>query len=59
MLRLQAQGCHNIDFVTPGYVAAQILAAVNIAAEQGLRLPLVCSCAIRCWPTPFPAWKRC
>ena len=40
MLRLQAQGCHNINFVTPSHVVAQILAAVNIAAEQGLRLPL-------------------
>lgn len=41
MLRLQAQGCHNINFVTPSHVVAQILAAVNIAAQQGLRLPLV------------------
>ena len=41
MLRLQAQGCHNINFVTPSHVVAQILAAVKIAAEQGLRLPLV------------------
>ena len=41
MLRLQAQGCHNINFVTPSHVVAQILAAVKIAAEKGLRLPLV------------------
>jgi putative pyruvate formate lyase activating enzyme len=41
MLRLQAQGCHNINFVTPSHVVAQILAAVNIAAGEGLRLPLV------------------
>jgi len=41
MLRLQAQGCHNINLVTPSHVVAQILAAVNIAAEKGLRLPLV------------------
>ena len=41
MLRLQARGCHNINFVTPSHVVAQILAAVNIAAENGLRLPLV------------------
>lgn len=41
MLRLQAQGCHNINLVTPSHVVAQIIAAVNIAAEQGLRLPLV------------------
>ena len=41
MLRLQAQGCHNINFVTPSHVVTQILAAVNIAAKKGLRLPLV------------------
>jgi putative pyruvate formate lyase activating enzyme len=41
MLRLQALGCHNINLVTPSHVVAQILAAVDIAAEQGLRLPLV------------------
>ncbi len=41
MLELQAQGCHNINFVTPSHVVAQIIAAVAIAAEQGLRLPLV------------------
>ncbi len=41
MLALQAQGCHNINLVSPSHVVAQILAAVKIAAEQGLRLPLV------------------
>lgn len=41
MLRLQALGCHNINFVTPSHVVAQIIAAVRVAAEQGLRLPLV------------------
>jgi putative pyruvate formate lyase activating enzyme len=41
MLRLQAAGCHNINLVTPSHVVAQILTAVAIAAEQGLRLPLV------------------
>jgi len=41
MLRLQALGCHNINLVTPSHVVAQILAAVKIAAEQGLCLPLV------------------
>ncbi len=41
MLQLQAQGCHNINFVTPSHVVAQIIAAVEIAARQGLRLPLV------------------
>ena len=41
MLELQAQGCHNINFVTPSHVVAQIIAAVGIAAEQGLEIPLV------------------
>jgi putative pyruvate formate lyase activating enzyme len=41
MLSLQQQGCHNINFVTPSHVAAQIIAAVQIAAQKGLRLPLV------------------
>jgi putative pyruvate formate lyase activating enzyme len=41
MLDLQAMGCHNINLVTPSHVVAQILAAVAIAADAGLRLPLV------------------
>jgi putative pyruvate formate lyase activating enzyme len=41
MLELQAYGCHNINLVSPSHVVAQILAAVEIAAENGLRLPLV------------------
>ncbi len=41
MLSLQALGCHNVNLVTPSHVVAQILGAVTIAAERGLRLPLV------------------
>ena len=41
MLRLQRQGCHNINFVSPSHVVAQIIAAVAIAAGEGLKLPLV------------------
>jgi putative pyruvate formate lyase activating enzyme len=41
MLALQAQGCHNINFVTPEHVVPQILEALLLAVEQGLRLPLV------------------
>jgi putative pyruvate formate lyase activating enzyme len=41
MLELQAAGCHNINLVTPSHVVPQILAAVMIAAQAGLRLPLV------------------
>jgi putative pyruvate formate lyase activating enzyme len=41
MLELQRRGCHNINLVTPSHVVAQILAAVSVAAQEGLRLPLV------------------
>jgi putative pyruvate formate lyase activating enzyme len=41
MLDLQERGCHNINLVSPSHVVAQILAAVEIAAGEGLRLPLV------------------
>jgi len=41
MLELQALGCHNINFVSPSHVVAPIIAAVLIAAQAGLRLPLV------------------
>jgi putative pyruvate formate lyase activating enzyme len=41
MLRLQDEGCHNINLVSPSHVVAQILEALVITAERGLRLPLV------------------
>jgi putative pyruvate formate lyase activating enzyme len=41
MLDLQKRGCHNINFVTPEHVVPQILEALPIAVEGGLRLPLV------------------
>jgi putative pyruvate formate lyase activating enzyme len=41
MLELERRGCHNINFVSPSHVVAAILAAVEIAAERGLALPLV------------------
>ena len=41
MLELQAQGCHNINLVTPEHVAPQIVQALPFAIEKGLRLPLV------------------
>jgi putative pyruvate formate lyase activating enzyme len=41
MLRLQERGCHNINFVTPEHVVPQILEALPLAIEGGLRLPLV------------------
>jgi len=41
MLELQARGCHNINFVTPEHVVPQVLEALPIAVERGLRLPIV------------------
>jgi putative pyruvate formate lyase activating enzyme len=41
MLELQARGCHNINWVTPEHVVPQILEALPLAVEGGLRLPTV------------------
>jgi putative pyruvate formate lyase activating enzyme len=41
MLRLQAQGCHNINIVTPTHYSPHIVRGLDIAAARGLRLPLV------------------
>ena len=41
MLELQADGCHNINFVTPEHVVPQIVEALPLAIERGLRLPIV------------------
>jgi putative pyruvate formate lyase activating enzyme len=41
MLDLQARGCLNINLVTPSHVVPQILAALVIAVDRGLHLPLV------------------
>jgi putative pyruvate formate lyase activating enzyme len=41
MLELQEQGCHNINLVSPSHVVPQILEALVLALEGGLRLPLV------------------
>jgi putative pyruvate formate lyase activating enzyme len=41
MLELQDIGCHNINLVSPTHVLPQILAAVLIAAQAGLAVPLV------------------
>jgi putative pyruvate formate lyase activating enzyme len=41
MLDLQARGCHNINWVTPEHVVPQILEALPLAVEGGLRLPIV------------------
>jgi len=41
MLELQARGCHNINFVSPTHFAPQMARSILLAAEQGLRLPIV------------------
>mgnify|MGYP003304084506 FL=1 len=41
MLDLQIRGCHNINFVTPEHVVPQIIEALPLAVQMGLRLPLV------------------
>jgi putative pyruvate formate lyase activating enzyme len=41
MLELQTIGCHNINWVTPEHVVPQILEAVPLALNGGLRLPIV------------------
>jgi putative pyruvate formate lyase activating enzyme len=41
MLELQRQGCHNINVVTPEHVVPQLIEALPIAVENGLRLPIV------------------
>ena len=41
MIELQNIGCHNINFVTPTHVVPQILKALPIAVEMGLKIPLV------------------
>ncbi len=41
MLRLQGDGCHNINFVTPEHVAPQLVEALALAVPRGLRIPIV------------------
>ena len=41
MLELQDRGCHNIGFVSPTHFAPQMARAILIAAENGLKLPIV------------------
>jgi putative pyruvate formate lyase activating enzyme len=41
MLELQAKGCHNIGFVSPTHFAPQMARAILIAAQNGLKLPIV------------------
>lgn len=40
-LDLQERGCHNINWVSPTHFAPQLVKALLIAAQRGLRLPIV------------------
>jgi putative pyruvate formate lyase activating enzyme len=44
MIRLQQQGCHNINIVTPTHIVPQLIHGVKIAAGRGLHIPLVYNC---------------
>jgi putative pyruvate formate lyase activating enzyme len=41
MLKLQEIGCHNINWVSPTHFAPQLVEALFIARESGLKLPIV------------------
>ncbi|HJQ68265.1 MAG TPA: radical SAM protein [Blastocatellia bacterium] len=40
-LELQGRGCHNINWVSPTHFASQLVKSLYIAAQRGLRLPVV------------------
>ncbi len=44
MLNLTRKGCHNINWVSPTHQLPQILAALEVAAEAGLDIPIVYNC---------------
>lgn len=44
MLRLERMGCHNVNFVTPTHVTPQVMQAILIARDRGLRVPIVYNC---------------
>jgi len=41
MINLSDRGCHNINFVTPTHMVPQILEALILAVDLGLKVPLV------------------
>jgi len=41
MLELQDKGCHNIGFVSPTHFVPQMARAILLAAEKGLRIPII------------------
>ena len=41
MLELQGRGCHNVNFVSPTHFAPQMARSILLAAQGGLRVPIV------------------
>ncbi len=44
MIELQELGCHNINLVTPTPWVPQIVEALSVASENGLKIPIVYNC---------------
>ncbi|MBN1602412.1 MAG: hypothetical protein JW915_12440 [Chitinispirillaceae bacterium] len=44
LLRLQNEGCHNINLVTATHFLPWVLKSLKIAAEKGLEIPIVYNC---------------
>jgi len=44
MLKLQKQGCHNINLVTPTHFIPQIYKSALISIEKGLSIPFLYNC---------------
>jgi putative pyruvate formate lyase activating enzyme len=44
MLDLQRQGCHNINWVTPTHQVPMLVEALQVAARDGIRVPIVYNC---------------
>ncbi|HID27582.1 MAG TPA: radical SAM protein [Methanosarcinales archaeon] len=44
MIKLQKKRCHNINFVTPTHFVPQLTKSIKIAAEKGLKIPIVYNC---------------
>jgi len=44
MRGLYQRGCHNINWVTPTHQVAMLVEALALAAQQGLRAPIIYNC---------------
>ena len=56
-LDLQAQGAHNINLVTPGQWQPWIIAALTLARDAGLDLPIVCNTGGYETPDSIRRWQ--